>query len=81
MALKSLLFISLLLEVMVAAPAVAQLGLGNLLGLINIQGTLFCTANGGANSSIVSTPVFPSEFDVPRAIVIQVLIRVPIFHN
>ncbi|RWR94182.1 Pollen Ole e 1 allergen/extensin [Cinnamomum micranthum f. kanehirae] len=60
MALKSLLFFSLLLVVMVAAPAVAQLGLGNLLGLINIQGTLFCTGNGNANSSSVSTPVFPN---------------------
>lgn len=77
----ALLVISLLLVVMVAAPAVAQLRLGNLLGLIDIQGTLFCTGNGNANSSSVSTPVFPSEFNVPRIIVIQVLIRAQFYWN
>ncbi|XP_058076562.1 phylloplanin-like [Magnolia sinica] len=60
MALKSLLFGSLLLVGVAAPLAVAQLGgLGNLLGgLINIRGTIFCTVNGNANGT--STPVFPN---------------------
>ncbi|KAM3707758.1 phylloplanin-like [Castanea sativa] len=57
MALKSVLFISL----MVAALAVPIAGAGlisGLLGLINIQGTLFCSLNGSANAT--ATPVFPN---------------------
>ncbi|KAM7259833.1 hypothetical protein ACFE04_015574 [Oxalis oulophora] len=39
----------------------AEAGLiGSLLGLINIQGTLFCTANGNVNVNGTATPVFPN---------------------
>ncbi|KAJ4834086.1 hypothetical protein Tsubulata_016284 [Turnera subulata] len=62
MAPKSLLVVSLLvLAAAVAAPAAeAQLGLSGLLGLIRIQGTLFCTANGNIGVNGTSTPVFPN---------------------
>ncbi|KAK9149556.1 hypothetical protein Scep_008313 [Stephania cephalantha] len=61
MALKSLLFASLLVAWVAAPLAGAQLGgLGNLLGLIRIQGTLFCTANGNAGINGAATPVFPN---------------------
>ncbi|KAJ6722104.1 POLLEN OLE E 1 ALLERGEN AND EXTENSIN FAMILY PROTEIN-RELATED [Salix viminalis] len=62
MAFKSLLFFALLSAAMVAAPvAEAQLGLiGGLLGLIRIQGTLFCTANGNMGANGTATPVFPN---------------------
>ncbi|KAJ6313650.1 hypothetical protein OIU77_015019 [Salix suchowensis] len=63
MAVKSLLFFTLVSAAMVAAPvAEAQLGLiGGLLGLIRIQGTLFCTANGNMGANGTATPVFPSK--------------------
>jgi hypothetical protein len=62
MAFKSFLFVSLVGAAILAAPvAEAQLGLiGGLLGLIRIQGTLFCTANGNMGANGTATPVFPS---------------------
>ncbi|XP_062108732.1 phylloplanin-like [Humulus lupulus] len=43
-----------------ASMAEAQLGeiISHLLGLIRVQGTVFCTANGRVNSTSASTPVF-----------------------
>ena len=62
MALKSLLFVSLFVAVMAAQMAEAQLGLiSGLLGLIRIQGTVFCTANGNMGVNGTATPVFPSK--------------------
>ena len=63
MAFKSFLFVSLLSAAVLAAPvAEAQLGLiGGILGLIRIQGTLFCTANGNMGANGTATPVFPSK--------------------
>ncbi|OVA02629.1 Pollen Ole e 1 allergen/extensin [Macleaya cordata] len=61
MAFKSFLFVSLLIAAMAAPQAKAQLGgLGGLLGLIRIQGTLFCSANGNMGVNGTSTPVFPN---------------------
>ncbi|KAI5572451.1 hypothetical protein BDE02_10G014400 [Populus trichocarpa] len=62
MAFKSFLFVSLVGAAIMAAPvAEAQLGLiGGLLGLIRIQGTLFCTANGNMGANGTATPVFPN---------------------
>ncbi|KAL9390562.1 hypothetical protein Peur_019167 [Populus x canadensis] len=62
MAFKSFLFVSLVSAAILAAPvAEAQLGLiGGLLGLIRIQGTLFCTANGNMGANGTATPVFPN---------------------
>ncbi|XP_050374342.1 phylloplanin-like [Argentina anserina] len=62
---KTLLFVSLLVVAALAAVPIAEaqlLGLINgLLGLIRIQGTLFCTANGRVSSAGASlTPVFPN---------------------
>ncbi|THG03550.1 phylloplanin-like [Camellia sinensis] len=61
MALKSLLLVFLLIAALTAVPmAEAQLGLiSGLLGLIRIQGTVFCTANGNMGVNGTSTPVFP----------------------
>ncbi|KAK2645689.1 hypothetical protein Ddye_020884 [Dipteronia dyeriana] len=59
--LKSLLFVSLFIALMVTPIAEAQLGLvSGLLGLIRIQGTLFCTSNGNIGVNGTSTPVFPN---------------------
>ncbi|KAI8010233.1 hypothetical protein LOK49_LG06G03285 [Camellia lanceoleosa] len=62
MALKSLLLVFLLIAALTAVPmAEAQLGLiSGLLGLIRIQGTVFCTANGNMGVNGTSTPVFPN---------------------
>ncbi|PON62027.1 Phylloplanin [Parasponia andersonii] len=62
MALKiSLVSVIFILAASMAALAEAQLGgLGNLLGLINIQGTVFCTVNGRIGVNGTSTPVFPN---------------------
>ncbi|KAJ9699607.1 hypothetical protein PVL29_005465 [Vitis rotundifolia] len=58
MALKSLLFVSLL--VAVAAAPVAEAQLGSIFNLIRIQGNLFCTANGNMGVNGTATPVFPN---------------------
>ncbi|XP_028092402.1 phylloplanin-like [Camellia sinensis] len=62
MALKSLLLVFLLIAALTAVPmAEAQLGLiSGLLGLIRIQGTVFCTANGNMGVNGTSAPVFPN---------------------
>ncbi|CBI22995.3 hypothetical protein VitviT2T_006016 [Vitis vinifera] len=62
MALKSLLFFSLLVAVAAAPVAEAQLGniIGSILDLIRIQGNLFCTANGNMGVNGTATPVFPN---------------------
>ena len=66
MALKTLMFVCLLVAAMaLAAPmAEAQLGglISGLLGLIKIQGTLFCTVDGNIGVNGTATPVFPSKF-------------------
>lgn len=63
MALKSLLFVSLLVAVGAAPVAEAQFGsiIGSLFSLIRIQGKLFCTENGGVGVNGTATPVFPSK--------------------
>ncbi|KAJ7955124.1 phylloplanin-like [Quillaja saponaria] len=60
MAFKALVVMSLLVTVMALIPeAKAQLGLiGGLLGLIRIQGTVFCIANGNMGVNGTATPVF-----------------------
>ncbi|KAK0608143.1 hypothetical protein LWI29_026145 [Acer saccharum] len=59
--LKSLLFVSLFVALMTAPIAEAQLGLiSGLLGLIRIQGTVFCTSNGNMGVNGTATPVFPN---------------------
>ncbi|KAG6756961.1 hypothetical protein POTOM_037260 [Populus tomentosa] len=62
MAFKTFLFVSLVSAAILAAPvAEAQPGLiGSLLGLIRIQGTLFCTADGNMGANGTATPVFPN---------------------
>ncbi|KAJ6980894.1 phylloplanin-like [Populus alba x Populus x berolinensis] len=62
MAFKTFLLVSLMIAAILAAPvAEAQLGLiGGLLGLIRIQGTLFCTADGNMGANGTATPVFPN---------------------
>ncbi|KAK2990124.1 hypothetical protein RJ640_014793 [Escallonia rubra] len=56
-----ILLVSLLAIAIAASTAEAQLGLiGGLLGLIRIQGTLFCTLNGNIGINGTSTPVFPN---------------------
>ncbi|KAK7329456.1 hypothetical protein VNO77_23625 [Canavalia gladiata] len=51
----------LLIAVMAIPQAKAQLGvLNDLLGSLNIQGTLFCTSNDNMGVPGVSTPVFPN---------------------
>ncbi|EXB74761.1 hypothetical protein L484_023503 [Morus notabilis] len=61
---KSLVFVMcMLVAAIVAAPmAEAQLGniIGNLLSLVNIQGIVYCTANGRIGVNGTSTPVFPN---------------------
>ncbi|XP_026419819.1 phylloplanin-like [Papaver somniferum] len=60
--LKPFLFVFVLVAAMTAAPlAEAQLGgLGSLLGLNRIQGTVFCSINGSAGANGAATPVFPN---------------------
>ncbi|KAI3905500.1 hypothetical protein MKW92_019520 [Papaver armeniacum] len=65
--LKSFLFVFVLVVAMTAAPlAEAQLGglgsgiIGLILGLIRIQGTVFCSINGSAGANGTATPVFPN---------------------
>ncbi|KAL5785193.1 hypothetical protein ACOSQ2_007585 [Xanthoceras sorbifolium] len=61
LSLKSLLFVSLFIAAMTAPIAEAQLGLvSGLLGLIRIQGTVFCTPNGNMDANGTATPVFPN---------------------
>lgn len=61
MALKSFLFVSIMLATETAPIAEAQFGLiGGILGLIRIQGTVFCTANGNMGVNGTATPAFPS---------------------
>ncbi|CAK9318512.1 unnamed protein product [Citrullus colocynthis] len=60
--LKSVLFV-LVMIIGVGAPLMveAQLGIvGNLLSLIKIQGTVFCTANGNIGINATATPIFPN---------------------
>ncbi|KAI3975498.1 hypothetical protein MKX01_038767 [Papaver californicum] len=69
--LKSFLFVFRLVAVMTAVPlAEAQLGglgdiggiggiVGFLLGLIRIQGNVFCSIDGNAGANATATPVFP----------------------
>ncbi|KAH9683497.1 pollen ole e 1 allergen and extensin family protein [Citrus sinensis] len=60
MALKSFLFVSIMLATETAPIAEAQFGLiGGILGLIRIQGTVFCTANGNMGVNGTATPAFP----------------------
>ncbi|KAE8725884.1 Late embryoproteinsis abundant protein Lea5-D [Hibiscus syriacus] len=64
MAMKTLMFVCVLVAAMaLAAPmAEAQLGglVSGLLGLIKIQGTLFCSLDGNMGANGTATPVFPS---------------------
>ncbi|XVE82162.1 hypothetical protein DITRI_Ditri15bG0124600 [Diplodiscus trichospermus] len=64
MALKTLIFVCFLVAAMalVAPMAEAQLGglISGLLGLIKIQGTLFCTVDGSMGVNGTATPVFPN---------------------
>ncbi|KAL8481493.1 hypothetical protein ACS0TY_027315 [Phlomoides rotata] len=59
MALKTLVVLSFLIALPLAQ---AQLGglLGPLLGLLRIQGVVFCTPNGGIGLNGTATPVFPN---------------------
>ncbi|ESR32784.1 hypothetical protein CICLE_v10006409mg, partial [Citrus x clementina] len=60
-ALKSFLFVSIMLATVTAPIAEAQFGLiGGILGLIRIQGTVFCTANGNMGVNGTATPAFPN---------------------
>ncbi|XP_022137816.1 phylloplanin-like [Momordica charantia] len=62
MGLRSVLLV-LVMAAAVGAPLMveAQLGIiGSLLGLIRIQGTVFCTANGNIGINGTATPVFPN---------------------
>ncbi|XP_038903470.1 phylloplanin-like [Benincasa hispida] len=62
MGLKSVLFVLVIVGAMGAPLMVeAQLGIvGSLLGLIRIQGTVFCTANGNIGINGTATPIFPN---------------------
>ncbi|KAL1548465.1 phylloplanin-like [Salvia divinorum] len=65
MALKSLLVLGLLIGCIALPLAQAQLAglgslLGPLLGLLRIQGILYCTPNGGIGGNATATPVFPN---------------------
>ena len=62
MALKSFLFVSIMLATVTAPIAEAQFGLiGGILGLIRIQGTVFCTANDNMGVNGTATTAFPSK--------------------
>ncbi|XP_044487456.1 phylloplanin-like [Mangifera indica] len=61
MALKSLLFVSLVVAAAIAPMVDAQLGIiSSLVNLIYIQGTLYCTPNGNVGVNGSATPVFPN---------------------
>ncbi|XP_022761222.1 phylloplanin-like [Durio zibethinus] len=64
MALKTLVFVCFLVAAMalVVPMAEAQFGglIGNLLGLIRVTGTVFCTADGNMGENGTATPVFPN---------------------
>ncbi|GFQ05914.1 phylloplanin [Phtheirospermum japonicum] len=62
MALKSILVFSLLIASIAMPLAEAQLGgiLGPLIGLLRIQGVLYCTPNGNIGVNGTTTPVFPN---------------------
>ncbi|KAE8708798.1 Late embryoproteinsis abundant protein Lea5-D [Hibiscus syriacus] len=64
MAMKTLVFVCVLVAAMaLGAPmAEAQLGglISGLLGLIKIQGTLFCSFDGNMGANGTATPVFPN---------------------
>lgn len=62
MALKALFLISILVVGCVVPMVQGQL-LG-LLGLLRIQGILYCTANGNVGVNGTTTPVFPSKLKV-----------------
>lgn len=60
--LKSVLFV-LVMIIGVGAPLMVEAQLvtiDNLLSLIKIQGTVFCTANGNIGINATATPIFPS---------------------
>lgn len=66
MGLRSVVVLSFLIALTLALPlAQAQLGLGGLLGpilgLLRIQGVLYCTPNGSIGVNGTATPVFPSK--------------------
>lgn len=69
MALKSLLLFSLLIAGIALPISQAQLGgiLGPLLGLLRIQGIIYCTPNGNIGVNGTTTPVFPSKFKHPKS--------------
>ncbi|CAA3033364.1 Hypothetical predicted protein [Olea europaea subsp. europaea] len=61
MALRSLIFVSILFAAIAFPMAEAQLGIiGNLLGLLRIQGILYCTPTGNIGVNGTATPVFPN---------------------
>lgn len=60
--LKSVLFV-LVMIIGVGAPLMVEAQLvtiDNLLSLIKIQGTVFCTANGNIGINATATPIFPN---------------------
>ncbi|MBA0664828.1 hypothetical protein Goklo_004775 [Gossypium klotzschianum] len=63
MALKTLMLVCLLVAAMAFIPPIAEAQLGGLisglLGLIRIQGTVFCTVDGNMGVNGTATPVFP----------------------
>ncbi|KAG4180435.1 hypothetical protein ERO13_A10G165200v2 [Gossypium hirsutum] len=64
MALKTLMLVCLLLAAMALIPLIAEAQLGGLisglLGLIRIQGTVFCTVDGNMGVNGTATPAFPN---------------------
>ena len=64
MGLKSLVYAVILVAAMATLTADAQGGvIGTLLGLIHIEGTLYCTVNGNIGDLGQATPVFPSTLE------------------
>lgn len=65
MALKTLMLLCLLVAAMALIPPMAEAQLSGLisglLGLIKIQGTVFCTVDGNMGVNGTATPVFPSK--------------------
>lgn len=62
---KSILLVCILVSAILMGASLVQGQLGivsGLLGLIRIQGTVYCTANGNVGINGTSTPVFPSKF-------------------
>ena len=69
MALKSILFVSILVALMATQISQAQLGLPGTpppYKLIVSVGTLFCTANGTVGCNVTTTPRFPSKLLIPN---------------